>query len=161
MKKYFLLLIFIIIGLNLKAQTNLPINFKSIDQSTAKPEEDGELYFMQYYIAQPINIYFDGSILNMYTDKGRTIIKTNVKSYTKTEINDEELVEKWTLDVSKGDSITRYDTIQIIIDHRFKWLQYQVILPTKDKYGENYTSYRKFSSDELAISTKQLAQNLK
>lgn len=151
MKKYFLLLIIIIFGLNLKAQTILPIKFKSNDQSTAKPDEDdGELYFMKYYIAQPINVYFDGLNLNIYTDSNRTILNTKVKTYTKTK-TDEDLVEKWTLNISNNDSISRYDTIQIIVDYRFKFLQYQLILPTKDKYGENYTSYRKYSSNELAI----------
>lgn len=150
MKKYFLLL-FIIIGLNLNAQTKLPIYFKTTDQSTTKPENDGELFFINYYQVQPINIYFDGLNLNMFTDRNRTILNTNVKSYTKIKIDDDGLIEKWTLNVSKNDTITRYDTINIIIDHRFKWLLYQIILPTKDKYGENYTSYRKFSSDEISI----------
>lgn len=149
----FLFFIFMIIGLNLNAQTNLPINFKTTEQSTTKPDDDdGELYFTRYYISQPINVIFTGYVLNMFTDSGKSILKKNVKSYTKTNKNEdgEGLVEKWVLNVSTSDSLTRYDTIQILIDHRYKWLQYQIILPTKDVYGENYTSYRKFSGDELA-----------
>jgi hypothetical protein len=141
-----------IIGLNLNAQTNLPINFKTTEQSTTKPDDDdGELYFTRYYIAQPINVIFTGYVLNMFTDKGKIILKKNVKSYSKIVQNEDGVVEKWILNVSSNDSLTRYDTIQIIIDHRYKWKQYQVILPTKDIYGENYTSYRKFTDEELAL----------
>ncbi|MCK9417152.1 hypothetical protein M0Q97_10900 [Candidatus Dojkabacteria bacterium] len=153
MKKITLLFLLFMISFIGLSQVNVPIKFRTTEQCATTPdEEDNELYFFDYWLSKPITVNFNGSVLNMYTDKGVTYLKKNIKTFDKkTDYDNSNNInlEKWTL-VASSDSISRYDTIQIIIDYRFKYIQYQIILPTKDVYGENYTSFRKFSSDELA-----------
>lgn len=154
MKKITLLFLLFMISFIGLSQVNIPIKFRTTEQSvTTLDDEDNELYFFNYWSSKPITVNFNGYVLYMYTDKGATYLKKDIKSVDKKidyDNSNNVNFEKWTL-IAKSDSVSRYDTMQIIIDYRYKYIQYQVILPTKDKYGENYTSFRKFSSDELAI----------
>lgn len=147
MKKLKLLFIFLVFSLfSFSNSVISPINFKADNQSSATPE-DGELYFIRFFYTRPVNVYFDGLyILVNYDNNGKVLLNKQVKSYIKsTETFDDGNVDKWTIDISENDeNKTRYDTIEIIIDNRMKDKMYQIVIPTKDKYGENYTSYRKF-----------------
>lgn len=142
MKKNIFLLIFMVISVISVAQ--LPIKFKSVEQSSTIPE-DGELYFINYYSVKPINVYFDGKIVIMKYDNGSVYLKRNVKSYEiKKIIEDNKQILIYNIDVSFGDEKTRNDSLKIIIDYRFSKISQEIIIPTKDHYGENYTSFRRF-----------------
>jgi hypothetical protein len=145
MKKTILLL-FLLLSMFCFSNTVItPITFKADKQCVTTPD-NGELYFFNYFYTRPIEVYFDGLFLIInYANNNSVFLKKKVKSFTKTiETYNEGNIEKWLIDISENEeNKNRYDIIEIIIDHRFKI--YQIILPTKDKYGENYTSYRKIN----------------
>lgn len=141
--KILLLLILILVCLSSEGQ--LPIKFKTVEQGTAKPE-DGELYFMTFYYSKPINVKFDGKTVSMIYDNGRAYLKKKVNTFDEIKkYDDNKLILTYILDVSTDTIKTRDDEIKIIIDNRFNVPNRQIIVPTNDKYGDNYTCFRRFA----------------
>lgn len=103
-----------------------------------------DMFFMKYYYAKPINIKFDGSLLNMHYDNGTTFVKKNVTQVArKTEFEDNQLALE-TILFTNNENVS--DTISLIIDYNVGYVQ--VVLPTQNSKGEyvGYTSYRQFVS---------------
>jgi hypothetical protein len=137
--------------LNGFSQAKLPINFKVEKQSMSTPMSSlEEMAFGNAYYTKPINVKFDGSILNMYYDNGTSYIKKNVTEVNRNaEYENNELVLE-TILYTDNNNVS--DTISLVVDHYADCIQ--IILPTKNSKGEyvGYTSYKKFVSDgELAL----------
>lgn len=134
------------------SQTELPVKFRVEKQSMSTPMSSlEEMFFGNSYYSKPINVKFDGSVLNMYYDNGSTFAKKNV-----TEVNRNAEYEDGALTLETilyTDNANASDTISLIVDHYVGYVQ--VVLPTKNSKGEyiGYTSYRKFTKEsELAMN---------
>jgi len=109
-----------------------------------------DIIFTNYYFSRPVNVKFDGSLLNMYFDNGETFIKKNV-----TEVNRDAEYEDGNLileTILYTDNTNVSDTISFVVDYSIGYVQ--VILPTKNSKGDNigHTSYKKFvKGNELAL----------
>lgn len=142
--------------LNGFSQGKLPIKFKVEKQSMSTPMSSvEEMFFGNSYYTKPVNISFDGSLLNMYFDNGATFTKRNV-----TEVNRNTEYEDGSLSLETilyADKDNASDTISFIVDHSIGFVQ--VVLPTKNSKGEyvGYTSYKNF--DKNLIKENVLAFN--
>jgi hypothetical protein len=144
----FFTLVFCSIGYS---QTKLPVNFRVEKQAMSTPMSLLEdVIFVHSYEAKPVNINFDGSLLNMYYDNGVTYTRKNV-----TEVNHDEEFENNNLALETilyTDNENVSDTISLVVDYTIGYVQ--IILPTKNSKGDNigYTSFKKFvKGDELAL----------
>ena len=142
--------------LNAFSQAKLPLQFRVEKQSMSTPMTTlDDMFFMNYYYAKPINIKFDGSILNMVYDNGATFIKKNVVEVKhSTEHENNTLVSETTLYTDKENAS---DTISFVIDYNAGFVQ--IVLPTKNSQGEyiGYTSYKNF--DKKLVKENDLALN--
>lgn len=133
------------------AQTKLPVEIRVEKQSMSTPMSAVEdIFFMNYYMAKPVNIKFDGSILNMYFDNGASFSKRNV---TEIDRNAEYENDKLAIEtILYTDNANVSDTISLVVDHSIGYVQ--LVLPTKNSKGDyiGYTSYKKFVTDnQLAL----------
>lgn len=133
------------------SQTKLPVKFRIEKQAMSTPMSSLEdIFFASYYISKPLNIRFDGSLLDMYYDNGAAFVKKNVTEVNRnTEYEDDNLVLE-TIRYTANDNVS--DTISLVIDYSVGYVQ--IVLPTKNSKGDyiGYTSYRKFVKDnELAL----------
>jgi hypothetical protein len=134
------------------SQKKLPVEFRVEKQAMSTPMTAlDEVLFTNYYFSKPINIKFDGSLLNMYFDNGATFVKKNVTEVKRnSEFEDNRLATETIL---YTDIKNASDTISLVVDHTVGYVQ--IILPTKNSKGEyvGYTSYCKFAKDnELALN---------
>jgi hypothetical protein len=134
------------------SQTKLPVEFRVEKQAMSTPMSTLEdMFFINYYYAKPVNIKFNGSVLNMYYDNGATIAKKNVTEVNRdAEYEDNNLVLETIL---YTDNANVSDTISFVVDHAVGYIQ--ITIPTKNTKGEyiGYTSYKKFAKeDELAMN---------
>jgi hypothetical protein len=134
------------------SQTKLTVQFRVEKQSMSTPMTAlEEVLFMNYFYVKPVNIKFDGSLLNVYYDNGATVVK---KSVTEVNRNKEYEDNNLTLEtILYTDNNNVSDTISYVIDHSVGYVQ--IILPAKNSKGDSvgYTSYLKFvKGDELALN---------
>ena len=134
------------------SQVITPIKFKATQMSVATPD-DGELYFFDFFYSKPVNVNFNGNSINVSYDNGKILISRKIKSYIKTtEYENNAPIDKFIIYAPVNDTISsRYDSLQIIVDNRFKYINFQIIIPSKDVYGENFVSYRQFESQETVL----------
>jgi hypothetical protein len=134
------------------SQIQFPVEFRVEKQAMSTPMSSLEdMFFINYYYTKPVNIKFNGSILNMYYDNGSTFVKKNV-----TEVNCNAAYENNKLvseTILYTDNENVLDTISFIADYNVGYVQ--IILPTKNSKGEylGYTSFRKFTK-ENALALK-------
>jgi hypothetical protein len=142
--------------LNGFSQAKLPINFRVEKQAMSTPMSLLEdILFTNYYITKPVNIKFDGSLLNMYFDNGATYVKTNV-----TEVNRKAEYEGNQLALQTilyTDTKNASDTISLVVDYSIGYVQ--IVLPAKNSKGEyiGYTCYKNF--DKKLVKENLLALN--
>lgn len=144
--KSLLFILFAIITINVNSQ--LPIKFRVDEQSMSTPMSSVEdIFFSHYYYTKPVNINFNGNILNMYYDNNYSFYKNNLIKVGE-DISTSQ--EKYYFVPNNNNS----DTIIYIVDYEVKYVQF--ILPTKKPNGEyiGYTSYRKFIKDESLLTLK-------
>ena len=141
----------VVFCLNGFSQTKFPIKFRAEKQAMSTPMTLMEdVIFTNYYYVKPVNIKFDGSLLNMYYDNGATFIEKKV-----TEVNRDKEYDGGNLmleTIRYTDNNNASDTISYVVDYIAGYIQ--IILPTTDSKGEyiGYTAYRKFVTDgELAL----------
>jgi hypothetical protein len=142
----------LLFSLNGFSQNSLSVSLRVEKQAMSTPmTELEEVFFMNYYYARPMNIKFNGSLLNMYYDNGATFAKKEVEQVERFEEYDgSKLAMETFLYVDKQNPS---DTISLIVDYNVKYIQ--VVLPTKNSKGEyiGYTSYRQFVNEEgLALN---------
>lgn len=144
----FLTLIFCSSGFS---ETKLPVEFRVEKQSMCTPMSSLEdVVFTNYYISRPVNIKFDGSLLNICYENGVTFEKKNVTEVKRTaEYEDNSLSAETILYTDKSNAS---DTISLVIDHSIGFVQ--LIVPAKNSKGENigYTSYKKFGKEDQLAS---------
>jgi hypothetical protein len=148
MRQLFLILIFtLIFCLNGFSQKQIQVEYRVEKQAMSTPMTDlEEVFFMNYYHSKPMNVKFDGSVLNMYYDNGMTFTKREVAEVKKeAEFEDNQLIMEIFRYVDKKNLS---DTISLVFDHEVGYVQ--VILPTKNSKGEyvGYTSYKQFIDKE-------------
>jgi hypothetical protein len=133
------------------SQTKFPISFKVDKQSMSTPMSSLEdMFFANSYDIKPVNIKFDGSLLNMYYDNGATFVKKNVTEVSRDMEYDDDNLAIETMLYTDNENVS--DTISLIVDHSIRYIQ--LILPTKNTKGDyiGYTSFKKFvEKDELAL----------
>jgi hypothetical protein len=145
MKTFYLITIAtILFSISGFAQTsNAPVKFRVEKQAMSTPmTEIDDVFFMSYYYTKPVNVEFDGKMLNMYYDNGRTFTKrelTEIDRYS--EMEDQNLAMETIIYV---DNNNPSDTIMFVVDFNVSYMQ--VALPTQNASGEyiGYTSYRQF-----------------
>jgi len=134
----------------------MPINFRVEKQSMSTPMSTLEEMFLgNSYYAKPVNVKFDGSILNMYYDNGASFVKKNVTELKRnTEYEDGAITLETILFTDNNNSS---DTISFVVDYYVGYVQ--IVLPTKNSKGEyvGYTSYQKF--DKNLVKENLLALN--
>lgn len=152
MKTIKLFILLSILCLSGYSQVINPIKFRSTEICVTTPD-DGELYFLDFFNSRPVNVNFNGNSVSMIYDNGKTFLSRKVKSYTKTiEQDNNGSIDKFIIYAPVNDTIySRYDSLQIIIDNRFAYINYQIIVPSKDVYGDNFVSYRQFDSQEIVL----------
>ena len=148
MKKLGLIIFFItIIFLNGFTQDIFPVQYRLEKQSMSTPMSPIEdIFFGNSYYTKPINVKFDGAILNMYYDNGATFVnKELTKVKTDSEYEDNILLMETFI---YTDNSNPSDTILFVVDYEVSYMQ--VILTTKNSMGEKigYTSYRAFVEEE-------------
>ena len=152
--RFFLFIIILSFFLNINgfSQVQLPIEYRIEKQSMSTPMSVVEdIFFTSSYYTRPVNVKFDGAVLNLVYDNGATFTKRNV-----TKVNHEKEFEHAALSLETyyyTDNNNLSDTILMVIDYQVGYIQ--MILPTKNSKGEyiGYTSYRKFvKNDELALN---------
>ena len=114
-----------------------------------------EMFFMNYYIAKPVNVNFDGAVLKMTYDNGAVLSTRNV-----TEVNRNSEYENNNLVIETilyTDNSNASDTITLVLDHAVGYVQ--VAVPTKNSKGEyvGYTSYKQL--DSKLVKETRLALN--
>lgn len=146
------LLLIVTLSLNGVAQNIFPVEFRVEKQSMSTPMTTlEESFFMHSYATRPVNIEFDGQLLNMYFDNKVSFVKegvTPVDKEVETEGND-VLVEKYYFTLNSNAS----DTVMFVVDYEVPY--FQVILPTKNSKGDyvGYTSYKEYiDTEKLAIN---------
>jgi hypothetical protein len=142
-----LIVLFILIFcLNGFSQTNAPIEFRVEKQAMSTPMSLLEdMFFINYYIAKPVNVKFDGSLLSMYFDNGASFTK---KSLTEVDRSAEYENNSLSLEtILYTDNANVSDTISLVLDYAVGYVQ--IILPTKNSKGEyvGYTSYKNFDKN--------------
>jgi len=144
----FLTLVFCSTGFS---QTKLPVEFKVEKQSMCTPMSLLEdVLFTHYYISKPVNVKFDGSLLNICFDDGATLVRKSVIEVKRNaEYEDQNLAQETILYTDKTNAS---DTISLVIDHSIGFVQ--LIVPAKNSKGENigYTSYKKFGKEDQLAS---------
>nr|HPR31817.1 hypothetical protein [Prolixibacteraceae bacterium] len=84
----FIVLFFLLLSLEGFSQ-EFSVHFQVEKQSMSTPmSEIEDAFFLTYYYTKPLNVQFDGTVLNMYYENGATFRKINVS-----EINREETYE--------------------------------------------------------------------
>jgi hypothetical protein len=138
------------------SQTKLALQFRVEKQAFSSPMSSLEdMFFGNSYYSKPVNVKFDGSILNMYYDNGASLAKKNVSEVNRhVDYEDGALILE-TILFTDNNCIS--DTISFIVDYYVGYVQ--VVLPTKNSKGEyiGYTSYRNF--DKNLIKENSLAIN--
>ena len=138
--------------LNGFSQTKLPLEFRVEKQAMSTPMSPiDEAFFMNYYYSKPVNVKFDGTVLNMTFDNGATFLKKEVVEVSRDkEVENGRVVLETIMFVDKTNS---EETLCLVIDRAVGYVQ--LILPTTNQKGEyvGYTSYRQFVKEE------QLAYN--
>lgn len=147
-----LLILTLILATTAVAHAKLPVEFRVEKQALSTPMTDiDEVFFSNYFLTKPVNVKFDGNVLNLYYDNGTTFLKKEL-----TEINREKHFEGEELAqevIYYTDKNNASDTISYVIDYAVGYLQF--IVPTKNSKGEpiGYTSYCKFNANnELAAN---------
>jgi hypothetical protein len=133
------------------AQTNVSVKIRVEKQAMSTPMTPlYDMFFMNFYHTRPVNIEFDGNLLNMYYDNGSTFTKKNVTEVAReVEVYDDKL-EYETIRYTNNENVS--DTISLVYDHIVGSVE--LILPTKNSEGKSigYTSYRHIARDgELAM----------
>jgi len=114
-----------------------------------------EMFFGDLYYSKPVNVKFDGTILNMNFDNGVSFVKKNV-----TEVNRNAEYENGSIiseTILYTDKTNASDTISLVVDYFAGCVQ--VVLPTRNSKGEyvGYTSYKNF--DKKLVRENILALN--
>jgi hypothetical protein len=133
------------------SQTKISVDFRVEKQAMSTPMSVLEdMFFVHYYDTKPVNVEFNGSLLNMYYDNGATFVKKNV---TEVGRNAEYEGNNLTLEtILFTDNNNVSDTISLVVDHAVGYVQ--IVLPTKNSKGAyiGYTSFKKFAKgDDLAL----------
>jgi len=142
--------------LNGFSQAKLPVAFRVDKQSMSTPMSSVEdMFFSNYYYSKPVNIKFDGSVLNMYYDNGASFNKKNVTEVNRNAEYEDNNLRLETILYTANDNIS--DTISLVVDFSVGYVQ--IILPAKNSKGEyvGYTSYKNF--DKSLIKETILALN--
>ncbi len=139
------------LSINGYAQIKLPIKLRIEKQAMSTPMGPlDEVFFSNYFDSRPINIKFDGSLLNMEFDNGTLFQKIDVSMVKQDlEIEEDQILTEKLIFINKQNFS---DTISLVIDHQFGYVQF--IIPTKNSKGDywGYTSYRQHVNlDELAL----------
>jgi hypothetical protein len=124
---------------------NISIRVEKQAMSTPMTTLD-EIFFMNYYYAKPMNIKFNGVLLNMHYDNGQTFAKKTVTEVDRQkEFENDQLVMET---IVYTDNANVSDTISLVLDYQIGYVQ--VVLPTKNSKDEyvGYTSYRQFVKEE-------------
>jgi len=137
--------------LNGFSQVRFPIEMRVEKQAMSTPMSPlDEAFFTNYYYSRPVNIKFDGSLIDMFFDNGTPFQKINVTKVKQDSEIEKNRVLSETIFFTDNNNVS--DTISLVIDHQFGFVQF--ILPTKSSKGEywGYTSYRQFIDlGELAL----------
>ena len=130
------------------------VKFRADKQAMSTPMTTlDEVFFVRYYSARPINIFFDGAILNMTLDSGATFAKKTLTEVKRdNDFEDGQLRMQTVLYV---DNANTADTISYVTDFQIGYVE--LVLPTQNTKGEyiGYTSYKHF--DKAIIKTSELA----
>jgi len=127
-----------------------PIEFRADKQAMSTPMSPLEdVLFVNYYYAKPVNIKFNGIVLNMYYDNGATFYKENVTEVNRNKEFDGDKLISETIFYTDNTNVS--DTISFVVDYNAGF--FQIAMPTKNSKGEyiGYTSYRKFAKEEIAM----------
>lgn len=148
MKAIKLIILFtVIFSLNGLAQGMFPVSYRIEKQSMSTPMTPVEdIFFGSSYYTKPVNVKFDGSLLNMHYDNGRTFVNKNVTKINNESYFEDDVLLMETFLYTDNENVS--DTILFIVDYEVNY--FQVVLTTKNSQGEKigYTSYRKFVNEE-------------
>jgi hypothetical protein len=148
----FIAILTLVLGTSAMAQTKFPVNFRVEKLALSTPMTTlEEVFFNNYFIAKPVNVKFDGTVLNLCYDNGSTLAKTNVTEVNRSKSFEDDALTQETIFYTNDTNVS--DTISLVIDHAVGYLQ--LVVPSKNSKGESvgYTSYRKFiNKEELALN---------
>lgn len=156
MKKIIQILI-LLLSINISS-AQLPIKFKVDKQSMSTPMTPiYDIFFGASYHTRPVNISFDGEILNMFYDNGSTFKKLNLILIDKNDFRDDGVVEYERFIYVDKNNMS--DTIIHEIGYLVGYTK--IILPTKSKSGEyvGYTSYTEYNEKYKKDMVEYLTYN--
>lgn len=153
MKRLTLVVLFIaVLSLQGFSQIKFPIEYRVEKQAMSTPMSLLEdVVFVHPYFTRPLNIQFDGSVLNMKYDNGEAFVNKNLTEVKKLTELDEDAIMFETFYYTDKSNVS--DTIMFVVDHNIGYVEF--VLPTKNSNGNNigYTSYKKYVKDEnLALN---------
>lgn len=130
------------------------VKFRADKQAMSTPMTTlDEVFFVRYYSARPLNINFDGTVLNMTLDNGTSFAKKNVTEVKRnSDFEDGQLRMETVLYV---DNANTADTISMVTDFQIGYVE--IVVPTQNAKGEyiGYTSFKNF--DKEIVKTSDLA----
>lgn len=129
------------------SQVKFPVKFRVEKQAMSTPMSSLEdMFFANPYNSKPVNINFDGSVLNMFYDNGATFVKKNVTEVNRNIEYDGDALSLATILYTDNTNVS--DTISFVVDYSVGYVQ--LVLPTKNSKGENigYTSYKKYTKED-------------
>lgn len=130
------------------------VKFRADKQAMSTPMTTlDEVFFVRYYSARPVNIFFDGAILNMTFDNGAAYANKTLTEVKRT--NDFEDGQLRMQTVFYVDNANSADTISYVTDFQVGYIE--LVLPTQNSKGEyiGYTSFKHF--DKAIVKTSELA----
>ncbi|HNW51449.1 MAG TPA: hypothetical protein PKH79_10225 [Prolixibacteraceae bacterium] len=132
------------------SHAKLPVEIRVEKQSMSTPMSLlDDVFFSNYYYSRPVNIRFDGSLLNLYYDNGTRMMSKNLTEVDRhNELDGDKLAS---IVIRYTDDSNVSDTISYVVDYSVGYIQF--IIPAKNSKGESvgYTSYKQFvKGNELA-----------
>ena len=145
-----LLIITLVLATTAVVHAKLPVMFRVEKQALSTPmTEIDEVFFNNYFIAKPVNVKFDGNVLNLFFDNGTSFLKKELEEVkVEKSLEGEELTQEI---YYYSDKTNPSDSYSLVIDYMVGYVQ--LVVPTKNSKGEaiGYTSYKKFNKEnELA-----------
>ncbi len=71
-----LLIITLVLATTAVVHAKLPVEFRVEKQALSTPMTDiDEVFFSNYFLTKPVNVKFDGTVLNLFFDNGSTPTK--------------------------------------------------------------------------------------
>ncbi|HNW50061.1 MAG TPA: hypothetical protein PKH79_03200 [Prolixibacteraceae bacterium] len=147
-----LVIITFLFCLNGFSQTKPSVAFRVEKQAMSTPMSSlDEAYFSNFYLARPVNVKFDGTLLNVCYDNGSTVVKKQLTEVKRNAEYEDNTVSIETVLFVDNSNVS--DTISYTVDHVASCIQ--IVVPTKNSKGEyvGYTCYKQFvKENQLALN---------